>query len=117
VRRFEVQVADAGHPLTQGLPATFETTDEPYQIEVLDPANTRVLLTNRLGPDASPTEFGFVYDQDTSLHADGVTRTLAYVRTVGRGEVAYVSLGHTHTPTTNVQPFVHTSVDPEGKTP
>src|SRR5690606_16113398 len=80
VRRFEVQVADAGHPLTRGLPANFETTDEPYQVEILDPANTTVLLTNRLGPDSSPPGFGFVYDQDTSLHADGVTRTLGYVR-------------------------------------
>lgn len=116
VRRFEVHVVD-GHPLMRGLPAVFETQDEPYQVEVLDPANTRVLLTNRLGPDASPPGFGFAYEQDTSLHADGVTRTLGYVRTVGRGEVAYIALGHTHTPSTNVQPFVHESVDPQGKTP
>lgn len=116
VRRFEVHVA-RGHPLTEGLPPVFETADEPYMIEVLDPANTQVLLTNRLGADSSPQGFGFVYDEDTSLHADGVTRTLGYVRRVGHGEVAYFALGHTHTPTTNVQPFVHESVDPDGKTP
>ncbi|MEX1023386.1 MAG: ThuA domain-containing protein, partial [Dehalococcoidia bacterium] len=116
VRRFEVTVA-ADHALTRGLPSTFETADEPYMIEVLDPANTRVLLTNALGADSSPPGFGFVYDEDTSLQPDGVTRVLGYVRTLGRGEVAYVALGHTHTPTTNVQPFVHESVDPEGKTP
>ncbi|MCK9485968.1 MAG: ThuA domain-containing protein [Dehalococcoidia bacterium] len=116
VRRFEVQVT-RGHPLTQGLPEAFLTQDEPYQVEVLDPAHTQVLLTNRLGPDASPPGFGFVYDRDTSLHADAETRTLGYVRQVGRGEVAYFALGHTHTPSTNVQPFVHESVDPEGRTP
>lgn len=117
VRRFEVQVVQQDHPLTRGLPASFLTTDEPYQVEVLDPASTTVLLTNRLGPDSSPPGFGFVYERDTSLFEDGVTRALGYVRAVGKGEVAYFALGHTHTPTTNVQPFVHESVDPEGKTP
>lgn len=114
IRHFEVTVADRDHALTRGLPAMFETTDEPYQIEVLDSPHTRVLLTNALGPDATPPGGGFAYDEDTSLMSDGVTRVLGYVRDVGKGQVAYVALGHTHTPTTNVQRTVHESVRPDG---
>ena len=42
---------------------------------------------------------------------------LAFERRLGEGAVTYVGLGHAHTPTTNIQPWVHESVDPEGKTP
>ena len=42
---------------------------------------------------------------------------LGYVREQGAGAVAYIALGHCHTPVTNIQPFVDASVDPEGKTP
>lgn len=114
IRRFEVTVADRDHPLTRGLPATFETTDEPYMIEVLDPS-ARVLLTNALGPDATPPGGGFYYEQDTTLLADGVTRVLGYVRSLGKGEVAYIALGHTHTPTTNIQRRVNKNVSPDEK--
>ncbi|MCC7363013.1 MAG: ThuA domain-containing protein [Dehalococcoidia bacterium] len=117
VRRFQVDVHAAGDALTDGLPASFEVIDEPYMIEVLDPASTRILLTAELGPDTSPPGFGFVYDRDTALQPDGKTRVLGYTRDVGKGGVTYIALGHAHTPATNVQPFVDTSVDPEGKTP
>ena len=33
------------------------------------------------------------------------------------GEVAYIALGHCHSPATNQQPIVDTSVDPDGKSP
>jgi len=33
------------------------------------------------------------------------------------GAVAYFALGHCHTPSTNIQPFVDVSVDEQGKTP
>ena len=39
------------------------------------------------------------------------------MKRVGEGAVAYVALGHCHSPSTNGQPFVDTSVDADGKTP
>ncbi|MGI8926005.1 MAG: ThuA domain-containing protein [Tepidiformaceae bacterium] len=117
VRRFHVDVQDADDRLTAGLPQAFEVIDEPYMIEVQDPAATRVLLTAQLGPDTSPPGFGFVYDEDTALMPDGRTRVLGYTRDVGKGGVTYIALGHAHDPATNSQPFVDKSVDPEGKTP
>lgn len=117
VRRFNVQVHEADEGLVDGVPQTFEVIDEPYMIEVQDPASTRVLLTAELGPDTSPEGFGFVYDEDTALQEDGKTRVLGYTRPVGKGSVTYIALGHCHTPATNSQPFVDPSVDPEGTTP
>jgi type 1 glutamine amidotransferase len=98
------------------LASSFETEDELYLIEVLDP-ECEVLLTTDLPEDPSPPGFGFEYDHDTSLLPDGRTRVLGYVRDHGSGAVAYVALGHCHSPATNSQPFVDVSVDPEGKTP
>ena len=117
VRRFNVDVADTNHPLTKGLPPRFEVVDEPYMIELQTPATSRVLLTSELGPDVSPPGFGFRYEKDTALQADGKTRVLGYSQEVGEGEVVYIALGHCHSPATNSQPFVDVSVDPEGKTP
>lgn len=116
VRKFEVKVAAANDTLTDGMPDSFVTVDEPYMVEVSDP-KARVLLTAELGPDNSPPGFGFQYEKDTSLFADGKTRALGYTRDLGKGGVTYVALGHCHTPATSVQPFVDVSVDPEGKTP
>jgi hypothetical protein len=42
---------------------------------------------------------------------------LGFERKHGDGAVAYFALGHCHTPTTNIQPFVDQSVDAEGTTP
>jgi hypothetical protein len=117
VRRFSVDVHDGPDRLTRDLPRSFEVVDEPYMIEVQRPAESRVLLTAALGPDNSPPGFGFVYDEDTALLPDGRTRVLAYSRDVGAGGVTYIALGHCHDPSTNVQPFVDPSVDPEGKAP
>ena len=114
LRRFEVQVAN-GHPITEGLPASFETVDELYLIEPI--GENRVLLTTELSTDPSPPGFGFRYDADTSLQADGRTRVLGYVKEVGDGGVAYVALGHTHSPDSNTQPFVDESVAEGGVTP
>jgi type 1 glutamine amidotransferase len=116
VRRFSVDVHEDGI-LTRDMPAAFETIDEPYMIEVRDPASSKVLLTAPLGPDTSPEGFGFIYDADTALQEDGQTRVLGYTRTVGAGAVTYIALGHCHSPGSNSQPFVDTNVDPEGKTP
>lgn len=117
VRRFKVNVHDAGDTLTRGLPESFEVVDEPYMIEVVHPESSRILLTAELGPDASPPGFGFAYEKDTALMPDGKTRALGFTRDMGEGGVTYIALGHAHTPATNSQPFVDKSVDPEGKTP
>ena len=115
VRRFDVAVEANDHPLFDGLPETFAVTDELYLIEPV--GESRVLLTTELAEDPSPEGFGFVYDEDTSLRDDGKTRVLGLERKVGDGAVAYVALGHCHSPTTNAQPFVDRNVDAEGKTP
>lgn len=117
VRRFQVDVASSTHPLTKGLPTSFEVIDEPYMIELQQPEACDILLTAELGPDTSPPGFGFVYEKDTALMPDGRTRVLGFAKEVGRGGVAYVALGHCHTPWSNSQPFVDASVDPDGKTP
>ena len=115
VRRFEVAVEASTHPLLDGLPPSFEVTDELYLVEPV--GTSEVLLSTELARDPSPEGFGFAYDEDTSVGADGKTRVLGLERRVGDGAVAYVALGHCHSPTTNSQPFVDRSVVGDGKTP
>jgi uncharacterized protein len=115
ISRFRVEVA--AHPLTAGLPDTFEAVDELYLLELRDPQHTRVLLTTRLDHDPSPPGFGFAYDADTSALDERGTRALGIVHDVGDGAVAYVALGHCHSPATNSQPFVDRSAIADGTTP
>jgi type 1 glutamine amidotransferase len=96
--RIRVQVRDAGHPVTSGLPAWFEVEDEPYFIELQDPGATQILLTAEYGPGAVSPSIGTLYERDTSLQPDGRTRVLGYARQVGDGGVTYVALGHCHNP-------------------
>ncbi len=96
--RIRVDVRDTEHPITRGLPSSFEVEDEPYFIELHDPASTRILLTAEYGPDATSPAIGTVYPADTSLQPDGRTRVLGYTRQVGDGGVTYVALGHCHNP-------------------
>jgi uncharacterized protein len=96
--RIRVDVADPDHPLTRGLGGSFEVEDEPYFIELQDPASTRVLLTADYGPSAVSPAIGTLYPSDTSLLADGRTRVIGYTRAVGNGGVAYFTLGHCHNP-------------------
>lgn len=119
IRRFQVERASAEHPVTDGLPASFEVADELYLLELTAPEDTTILLTTRDLPadDPAPRKFGFTYEEDTSIAADGESRVLGYERRLGEGAVIYVGLGHCHTPTTNIQPWVHESVDPDGTTP
>ncbi|MCH2170279.1 ThuA domain-containing protein [Myxococcota bacterium] len=119
IRKFTVDVRDSDHPLTRGLPKSFEVMDELYLIELGDPEQSQVLLTTSDldADDPAPREFGFTYKEDTSVGEDGRTRVLAYERARGQGAVAYIAMGHCHTPTTNIQPYVDASVDPEGVTP
>ncbi|HVZ09095.1 ThuA domain-containing protein [Rhodopila sp.] len=97
--RFQVDVADGGHPVTQGLSASFVVEDEPYFIALQDPASVHLLLTATY-TDAAATSpaVGPLYGGDTSLLTDGRTRAIAYVRPVGRGAVIYCALGHCHSP-------------------
>jgi uncharacterized protein len=115
--KFRVKVADRAHPLTNGIPEAFEVADELYMIEVQQPSESHVLLTTELERDPSPPGFGFVYDRETALMADGKTRVLGYVRNFGAGAITYFALGHCHGPTNNIQPFVDASVAGDGATP
>jgi uncharacterized protein len=115
--RFRVDVADRSHPLTRGVPDSFEVADELYMIELQQPSELHVLLTTQLEKDPSPAGFGFVYDEDTSLMPDGKTRVLGYTRSFGNGAIAYFALGHCHGPSNNIQPFVDMSVARQGATP
>jgi type 1 glutamine amidotransferase len=98
--RIRVDVRDPEHPLTRGLPASFEVEDEPYFIELQDPGATRILLTAEYGPGAVSPSIGTIYAADTSLQPDGKTRVLGYTKRVGNGGVAYFALGHCHNPAT-----------------
>jgi hypothetical protein len=115
VREIEVHVADRSHVLTHNLPASFTIQDEPYWIEVLHP-ETQVLLTMEMPENPDPG-YAMTYDEDTSLLADGKSRALGFVRSVGNGGVAYIAPGHCHTPLTNGQAYVDVSVSPDTKTP
>jgi hypothetical protein len=111
--RFRVDVRDTGDALTQGVGASFDVEDEPYFIELQDPASTRILLTADYGPDAVSSSVGPLYGADTSLQADGRTRVLGYTRQVGRGGVTYFALGHCHNPAIRAA----RGADPADKTP
>ena len=117
IRKFRLQVVDGQDGLTAGLPSSFETVDEPYFIELQDPASTRILLTAEYGPEVTSPTIGPIYPADTSLLPDGKTRVIGYTRTVGRGGVTYFTLGHNHSPLTNTQRTVDVGVDPEGRPP
>ena len=102
-----------GSSLTRGLGPSFVVEDEPYFIELQDPASTRVLLTADYGPTATSPTIGTLYPADTSLQADGKTRVLGYTRTVGAGGVTYFALGHCHNPAIRASRVV----DPTDTTP
>ena len=113
---FQVSVTH-DHPVTRGLPEQFTVQDELYLIELQEPDASRILLTTTLEEDPSPQGFGFVYDEDTSLQADGKTRVLGYAWSRGQGEIVYVALGHCHTGRINSQSVVDQSIHPEGTIP
>ena len=78
--------------------ASFLVEDEPYFIELQNPDATQILVTADYGAAAVWPAVGALYSEDTSLLPDGKTRVLGYSRAVGRGGVAYVTLGHCHNP-------------------
>jgi type 1 glutamine amidotransferase len=98
IQKIRVDVERSDSPLTRGLGASFDVEDEPYFIELQDPGSTRVLLTADYGSGAASPAIGTLYEEDTSLRSDGKTRVIGYTREVGRGGVAYFTLGHCHNP-------------------
>ncbi len=96
--KFRVEVCDSTHPLTAGLGASFELEDEPYFIELQDPAATHILLTANYGTAAASSVVHKLYAADTSLQPDGHSRVLGYTRAVGQGAVTYFAFGHCHNP-------------------
>jgi uncharacterized protein len=110
---FRVEVKAADHPLTRGLGTSFVVEDEPYFVELQDPASTQILLTADYGPGAVSPNIGTLYPTDTSLLADGKTRVIGYTRQIGKGGVAYFALGHCHNPAIRAA----RTPDPADKTP
>jgi len=111
--KFRVDVSAGDTRLTRGLAPSFVVEDEPYFIELQDPASTHVLLTADYGPDATSPTIGTLYPSDTSLRGDGKTRVLGYTRSVGKGGVTYFALGHCHNPAIRAS----RTVDPTDTTP
>ncbi len=116
IRKFEVELVDRQHPLTQGLPDVFETIDEPYMVEIQAPDETAVLLTADWGM-VPPSETGFHYAADTAVLPGTSKRAIAFERSLSQGAVAYTTLGHCHTPTTNGQRTVDESVATDNQPP
>lgn len=112
IREFRVDVA-ANSPLTKGLGTSFVVEDEPYFVELQNPASTQILLTAEFGPSAAGATDG-LYPSDTSLLPDGKTRVLGYTKDVGVGGVTYVALGHSHNPAIRA---ARADADPADKTP
>ncbi|HWB49791.1 MAG TPA: ThuA domain-containing protein [Stellaceae bacterium] len=113
IREFRVDVAAPDSPLTQGLGASFAIEDEPYFVELQDPAATQILLTVEYGPSAGGATDG-LYPADTSLLADGKTRVIGYTKPVGDGGVTYLALGHCHNPAIRA---ARANADPADRTP
>jgi hypothetical protein len=109
--RVEVRAGDAR--LTRGVGPSFDVEDEPYFVEIQDPATTRILLSAEYGPHALSATIETLYGADTSLQPDGRSRVLAYVREIGQGAVAYVALGHCHNPAIRAG----RAIDPTDTTP
>jgi hypothetical protein len=116
IKKFRVDLVDTKDPLTKGMPESFETIDEPYMVEMQAPESSRVLLTADWGLVPSG-ETGFYYEEDTAVLPGGTKRAIAFVRELSQGSVAYTTLGHCHTPTTNGQRVVDASVATDGQPP
>lgn len=87
LQTFTVRVADPHHPATQGLPATFEWSDEFYYHDEWAPG-ARVLLTGDPRSLSDPKGDGYPGDRY------GGEMPLAWTRTFDGGRQFYVSLGH-----------------------
>jgi uncharacterized protein len=93
-----VDLRDRVHPITRDLPRSFEVDDEPYFIELQNPAEARILLTADYGTSGEWPVAARLYGSDTSLQPNGRTRVLGYTKQIGKGGVTYFALGHCHNP-------------------
>jgi len=93
-----VDVPDQGHPITRNLPGSFKVMDEPYFIELQNPADAHILLTADYGSGGEWPVAARLYGSDSSLQSDGRTRVLGYSKEIGKGAVTYFALGHCHNP-------------------
>ena len=93
--------------------------DETYFIRLDTGSKHHLLLTTDLPNDPTPPPnfLGMEFDHTEALQPDGKTRVLGYTKDVGQGGVAYIALGHCHSPYMPQQPFVDASVSPDEKTP
>ncbi len=96
--QIRVDVRDMAHPITRDLPRSFEVEDEPYFIELQNPAEAHVLLTADYGGRGEWPVAARLYGSDSSLQVDGRTRVLGYTKPIGKGGVTYFALGHCHNP-------------------
>jgi hypothetical protein len=112
IREFRVDVA-ADSPLTRSLGTSFVVEDEPYFVELQDPASTQILLTAEFGPTAAGATDG-LYPSDTSLLPDGKSRVIGYTKNVGEGGVTYFALGHSHNAAIRA---ARANTDPADRTP
>jgi type 1 glutamine amidotransferase len=84
VQTFNVVVTEEQHPITAGL-EDFEIEDEPYYCEFLE-GNKVLLQASYNAPSVgyARSEFGLERESQPQM----------YVRTLGKGEVLYLMLGH-----------------------
>jgi uncharacterized protein len=111
--KIHVDVSAGDARLTRGLGTSFDVEDEPYFIEIQDPASTRILLSADYGPHALSSTIETLYGSDTSRQPDGQSRVLGYTRQVGNGAVTYIALGHCHNPSIRAG----RTIDPTDTTP
>src|SRR5439155_17197965 len=78
--KIHVEVKDSASPLTSGLGSSFDVEDEPYFVELQDPASSQILLTADYGPSGRWPVAADLYGSDTSLQPDGRTRVLGYTK-------------------------------------
>ncbi len=105
----QIRVDVAKHDLTSGISDSFVVDDEPYFIELQDPASTQVLLTADYGAAGAWPVVEQLYPRDTSLQADSKTRVLGYTKRSGAGNVTYYALGHCHNGASRPSPATETT--------
>ena len=95
--RMRIEVVDAEHPLTGGLPPAFEMSAQPIELEPEDGSACQVLLTAALASRASSSA-----PSHPTLPAPGANgheprraprAVLAYTRNIGRGSVVVLGVG------------------------
>lgn len=88
----------ADHPVTAGVPAAFEITDELYLYEVFDDAVVPLLASDHAFTQenfysaARVVRDGRMYDNEGWTHAPG-SNLIGWARTVGKSRIVYLQCG------------------------